>query len=584
MLGNDTDVDSPTLTAVLVSGTSNGVLSFNSSGSFTYTPNSNFNGTDSFTYKANDGALDSNVATVTITVNAVNDAPVANPDSFTVDEDNTLTIGAPGVLGNDTDVDSPTLTAVLVSSTSNGVLSLNSNGSFSYTPNSNFNGTDTFTYKANDGALDSNVATLTITVNAVNDAPVAVDDSATTDEDSAVTIAVLANDTDVDGDTLTVSAITQPTNGAAVINGNGTVTYTPLANFHGADSFTYTVSDGHGGTDTATVSLTVRSVNDAPVAVNDGASTDEDTAVTVNVLANDTDVDGDTLTPVVASGPAHGTVVVNADGTFTYTPHANFNGTDSFTYQASDGALSSNEATVAITIRAVNNAPVAVNDSYTVGQDTLLNVPAAGVLANDTDVEGNALTAVLVAGPAHGSLVLNADGSFTYKPGAGFIGTDTFTYKANDGAADSNVATVAIQVNATANTEGRVNGGGYVDGGRRRFNLDVHSRARRNGFAFTGQVSFRDLENKITLRSKSITGFQIDASGQHAVITGTARVNGQAGYTFMVMVSDLANPGRGADKFRILITGPDGFSYDSLNYASAEGLLDSGNIRVRRRA
>src|SRR5207249_895255 len=150
-------------------------------GSFDYTPAANFNGTDSFTYKANDGALDSNVATVTITVNAVNDAPVAVNESYSVNEDTTLNVSTPGVRSNDTDVENSVLTAILVSGPSHALsFTLNSDGSFDYTPAANFNGTDTFTYKANDGALDSNVATVTITVNAVNDAPVAINDGYST--------------------------------------------------------------------------------------------------------------------------------------------------------------------------------------------------------------------------------------------------------------------------------------------------------------------------------------------------------------------------------------------------------------------
>ena len=191
VLLNDTDVDS-TLTAVLATGPANGTLVLNADGSLTYTPNLNFNGTDSFTYRANDGDLDSDIATVTLTVNAVNDAPVANPDSFSVDEDNTLTVSAPAVLGNDTDVDDSTLTAILVSSTTNGTLMFNSDGSFTYTPNLNFNGTDSFTYKANDGDVDSDITTVTLTVNAVNDAPVAKPDSFSVDEDNMLTVSAPA--------------------------------------------------------------------------------------------------------------------------------------------------------------------------------------------------------------------------------------------------------------------------------------------------------------------------------------------------------------------------------------------------------
>src|SRR5206468_376467 len=208
--------------------------------------------------------------------------------------------------------------------TTHGTLTLAANGAFSYTPAANSHGSDSFTYKANDGTVDSNIATVTITIAAVNDAPMAGNDTATTAEDTATTIAVLANDSDVDGDALTVSVGSQPAHGTATVNADQTVTYMPTANYNGGDTFTYTVSDGHGGTATATVSITVTAVNDAPVAANDTYSTAEDTVLTVaspGLLANDSDVDaGTTLTAALATGPAHGTVTVNANGGFTYTP------------------------------------------------------------------------------------------------------------------------------------------------------------------------------------------------------------------------------------------------------------------------
>ncbi|GAG30690.1 unnamed protein product, partial [marine sediment metagenome] len=184
VLGNDTDPEEDPLTAILVSDVSNGSLTLNSDGSFDYTPDAEWNGVDSFTYKANDGTSSGNTATVTITVNAINDAPVAADDSYSTDEDTPLNVSAPGVLGNDTDTESDPLTAILVSDVSNGSLTLYSDGSFDYTPDGDYNGADSFTYKANDGLLDSNTASVTITVNAINDAPVASDDSYSTDEDT----------------------------------------------------------------------------------------------------------------------------------------------------------------------------------------------------------------------------------------------------------------------------------------------------------------------------------------------------------------------------------------------------------------
>ena len=259
VLANDSDAENSTLTAVLESGPSHGTLTLNANGSFIYTPASNYNGPDSFTYKANDGHTDSNIATVSITVNAVNDAPVAANDSYNTNEDATLSVAAPGVLTNDTDIDNASLTAVLVTGPSHGSLTLNSNGSFSYTPALNYNGPDSFTYRANDGAADSNIATVTITVSAVNDAPVATADTATVAKNGSVAISVLVNDFDVDGDTVTVTSFTQPAHGTvAYSTKNKNFRYTPTKGFSGTDSFTYTISDGHGGTATATVTITVQ--------------------------------------------------------------------------------------------------------------------------------------------------------------------------------------------------------------------------------------------------------------------------------------------------------------------------------------
>ena len=454
VLGNDTDADGNSLTAILVNGPAHGTLTLNANGSLSYTPAANYNGPDSFTYKANDGTADSNVATVAITVTAVDDAPLAVNDSYNTNEDTALTVTAPGVLGNDTDADGNTLTAILVNGPAHGTLTLNANGSLSYTPAANYNGPDSFTYKANDGTADSNVATVAITVTAVNDAPLAVNDSYNTNEDTALTVAapgVLGNDTDADGNSLTAILVNGPAHGTLTLNANGSLSYTPAANYNGPDSFTYKANDGTADSNVATVAITVTAVDDAPLAVNDSYNTNEDTALTVTapgVLGNDTDADGNSLTAILVNGPAHGTLTLNANGSLSYTPAAGYNGPDSFTYKANDGTADSNVATVAITVTAVNDAPLAVNDSYNTNEDTALTVAAPGVLGNDTDADGNSLTAILVNGPAHGTLTLNANGSLSYTPAANYNGPDSFTYKANDGTADSNVATVAITVTA----------------------------------------------------------------------------------------------------------------------------------------
>jgi VCBS repeat-containing protein len=457
VLGNDTDPDGDSLDAVLDTGPSDGSLTLNSNGSFTYTPDANFNGSDSFTYRANDGSANSNTATVTITVGAVNDPPTANNNSYSTNEDTTLNVSAPGVLGNDTDPEGQPLTAVLQNGPSDGSLTLNSNGSFTYTPDTNFNGSDSFTYRANDGSANSNVATVTITVNPINDPPTANNNSYSTNEDTTLTIAapgVLGNDTDPDGDSLTAVLQNGPSDGSLTLNSNGSFSYAPVAGFNGTDSFTYRASDGSANSNVATVTITVNPVNDPPTANNNSYSTNEDTTLNVSapgVLGNDTDPDGDSLSSVLQSGPTDGSLTLNSNGSFSYTPNADFSGTDSFTYFANDGTANSNlAAMVTITVNPVNDPPTATDDAYTIDEDTTLDVAAPGVLGNDTDPEGDSLTAILQNGPSDGSLTLNSNGSFSYAPNPDFNGIDSFTYKANDGASDSDVATVTITVNTVA--------------------------------------------------------------------------------------------------------------------------------------
>jgi VCBS repeat-containing protein len=545
VLANDTDADGDPLTAALMNDVANGTLTLNSDGSFTYDPDPDFNGADSFTYVANDGLADSNIATVDITVNAVNDPPMSDPngpyngsvsspvsfdgsgsfdvdgtivaydwdfgdggtdtgvsptytyavdglytvtltvtddggatdtatttadisaapntppvavdDAYATDEDTPLSVAAPGVLGNDSDADGDALTANLVSDVSNGVLTLNADGSFSYMPNVNFNGADTFTYVANDGLADSNIATVTITVNGVNDPPIAVDDNYTTLLDTTLTEAapgVLGNDSDPEGDPLTAVLQTGTANGTLALNADGSFTYNPNTGFTGSDSFTYVANDGALDSNVATVTITVQAgPNRPPVAVDDTASTPEETPVTIDVLANDFDPDGDPLTVVAVSVPANGTAVDNGDGTVTYTPNTNFTGTDTFTYTIEDGRGGSSTATVTVQVTPVNDPPVANDDAYSTPQDTMLTVAAPGVLGNDIDPDGDALTANLVSDVANGMLTLSADGSFTYMPDAGFTGSDSFTYVANDGALDSNEATVTITVQAVGDNK-----------------------------------------------------------------------------------------------------------------------------------
>jgi large repetitive protein len=204
------------------------------------------------------------------------------------------------------------------------------------------------------------------------------------------------------------------------------------------------------------ISLVDVEPENAPVATIDSYSTNEDETLNIasaGVLLNDTDADTDPLTAILVSGVQHGTLALNADGSFSYTPDANYNGLDSFTYKPNDGQADSNIASVNLTVTPVNDVPAASNDSYAMTEHTVLTVnAAAGVLANDSDVDGDPLYAALVSGPAHGKLTFNSDGSFVYKPLGHYDGPDSFTYKAFDGTASSDVTTVSITVNPVNHT------------------------------------------------------------------------------------------------------------------------------------
>jgi VCBS repeat-containing protein len=281
-------------------------------------------------------------------IEPMNDAPIQANDAFALDEDVTLVVpAAKGVLANDTDVDSDSLTAVLVSGPAHGTLEFKSDGSFTYTPDANFQGVDSFTYRASDGTLSSNAATVTLNVGAVNDAPALTGTKASLiageeDTDYSITKAdLLAGYTDADGDALTIQDL-QATDGWLTDSADGSAwTFTPRANYNGPVTLTYTIGDGRGGTIAASQSFTLTALNDAPVTQPDGATVSQGESVTIDVLANDTEVDGDQLTlrPTVGVSPDYGTAEV-IDGKIVFTAAADFVGIASLTYTVDDGGRS----------------------------------------------------------------------------------------------------------------------------------------------------------------------------------------------------------------------------------------------------
>ena len=225
--------------------------------------------------------------------------------------------------------------------------------------------------------------------------------------------------------------LSPPSSGSLALAPNGTFIYTPDPGFTGTDTFTYSASDGTlSGSATVTISIS----NVAPVATDDSASVSHDRTLNVpapGVLANDTDANGDSLTAVLETGPAHGSLTLDPDGSYQYVPVAGYVGPDSFTYRADDGALTSAPATVSLSI--TNAAPVAVDDSTTAAKNVAKSVGAPGVLSNDVDADGDVLVTSVLTQPADGSVVMAANGSYTFTPSPGFVGTTTFTYSASDG-------------------------------------------------------------------------------------------------------------------------------------------------------
>ena len=460
-----TDIDGDMLTYSIVDNSTNGTVSLDEN-KVNYTPNENYNGEDSFTFKVNDGSEDSNTAIVNITVTAVNDAPVAVANTLTINEDASLT--STNVIANDTDGDGDTLSLTAVSTAGTGTVAVNADGlSIDYTPAANFNGTEIITYTVSDGTLTDVTGTLTITVTALNDAPVAVANTLTVLEDAALTSTdVIANDTDVDQNNSYVISVTAASSSNYTLSGldvNGNVTGNdPNLTFSVGDQITFSVNAaGHpfylktvAGTGTGNLisgvtnnGTTSGSVVWTPTATG---TYYYQCSLHSGMVGTITIVNSLSLTAVSTAGS--GTVAVNADGlSVDYTPAANFNGTEVVTYTVSDGTDTAT-GTLTITVTAANDAPVAVANTLTVLEDAALT--STDVIANDTDVDsGDTLTLTAVSTAGSGTVAVNADGlSVNYTPAANFNGTEVITYTVSDGTLTDATGTFTITVTAVNDT------------------------------------------------------------------------------------------------------------------------------------
>jgi len=452
VLNNDSDPENNTLTLDSVSVASYGDVDI-AGNVVLYSPDDDFSGEDSFSYWVTDGEGGSTRGEVTVTVTGSNDAPTAVNDALgTVSSTRPTTLD---LLANDFDVDGDSLTITDVGDATYGNVTI-SGDSVRFNADRGAGGnSDSFTYTISDSDGETSTATANFTIssnanpNAINDKPADIEEDA-----SAIEIDVLSNDTDSDGDSVTVLSInTEAEHGAAVLQ-NGKIFYAPTANYNGLDSFTYMVKDGNGGLDEATVSITVSSVNDAPITVNDTLTVDagsSDNAVIV--LDNDSDVDSeDSLSVVEITEALHGTVTLTS-GALTYTPDADYDGSDSFTYQVSDGTTQST-GTVNITVSPGNTLPTVVSDSASIAEDSKNQL--VDVLANDSDDDGNTLSVASVTQGENGSVQLTG-GSVFYTPDANFAGTDVFTYTATDGNGGISSARVTMIVTGEEDAPTAVN-------------------------------------------------------------------------------------------------------------------------------
>ena len=517
---SDTDQDANTTLSVTQVGTAdgvnntatetnpaNGTVDITDNGTtVTYTPNADFNGTDTFTYVVSDGEL-TDIGTVTVTVNAVNnDPPVAVNDTDATNEDEAVVIS---VLGNDTDADAETtlsvtrvgtadgLNTVTETNPTNGTADITDNGTtVTYTPDADFNGTGTFTYVVSDGEL-TDIGTVIVTVNAVNDAPVTGDDEATTNEVTPIPIEVLNNDTDADIDTLSVTQVgtadgvntateTNPANGTADITDNGTtVTYTPDADFAGIDSFTYTVSDDQDPPLTATGTVTVKVTPTVTGSAETGSADAPSYAENGTGAVATYTAKGSPTWTVSGTDSAH--FSIDAEGALNFKQPPDFenpiNADDDNVYAVTvqatitdgDNSVTGTlPVTVTVTnVDAANDPPVARDDTDTTVEGTAVDID---VLANDTSDVGTTLSVTQVGtadgvntatetNPANGTAVWDAmDERVTYTPDADFVGIDSFTYTVSDGQDPPLTATGTVTVKVAPTVAGPA-GPSYAENG-----------------------------------------------------------------------------------------------------------------------
>ncbi|ELB2029798.1 tandem-95 repeat protein, partial [Vibrio parahaemolyticus] len=512
VLGNDTFEGDGVVSLDANNGPANGPVSVNPDGSVTYTPNDNYHGTDSFTYIVTSGGV-SESTTVRVDVTPVNDAPVAKDDTAITDEDTPVTID---VLPNDTDVDGDKLSIQSASVVeAQGKVEI-VDGKLVFTPAENFNGDAEITYTVTDGSL-TDQTTVKVTVNAVNDTPVVesnIADQTLAEDFTPYSIDLNTAFSDVDGE-LTFSVSGNSNIQVAIVN--GIATFTPTADRNGSEALTFTATDPSGESVSQTVNFTVAPVADI---VADSARVVEDTPTIIKVLGNDTFEGDDKVVSLdTNNGPANGTVSVNPDGSVTYTPNDNYHGEDTFTYIVTSGGVSES-AIVEVNVTPVNDAPVAKDDIATTQEDTAVTID---VLPNDTDVDGDKLSIESVSVPKEQGTVEVVDGKLVFTPAENFNGDAEITYTVTDGAL-TDQATVKVTVNA-------VNDMPVVES-----NIADQTLAEDfTPYTIDLNTAFSDVDNvdgELTFSVSGNSNIQVAIVNGIATITPTADWNGSETLTF----------------------------------------------------
>ena len=441
VLANDYDLDSG-LTVTVTSGPGNGYADINTDNTVSYEPEPDFYGNDTLIYKVEDAEGDSDEATVYITIENVDDQPVANDDVATTDEDNPVEIF---VLENDEGLGDGVADVKIINAPTNGTVTVNTyNEDFpvTYEPDPDYNGDDWFEYKVVDEDGDSDVARVDVTVNPVSDPVTANDDYASLEEDTNVDINVLDNDEVPDGvQRLDIS--TSAAHGDVTILSDNEINYAPDEHYYGEDSFVYEVVDDHGDdNDFATVHITVDSLPDNVVAINDAVTLDEDTNTDIAVLEND-DVPDGVKSIDITTQPTNGTVTILSNSEINYEPNADYNGDDNFAYEVTDNFDNTDDATVSITVEPVDDEVTANDDDVTLDEDTNIDIP---VTDND-DIPDDVESITIISTPGDGYAEVNDDNTIYYEPDQDYYGEDNFVYEVVDAhGADSDQATVNITI------------------------------------------------------------------------------------------------------------------------------------------